>query len=241
LRDLVDARTAGVPVVRQHVDPEAPPALAAALRRERRRTAVGVSVLAVCLAVVVTALVGAALSGAGRVERTVDAATPVRLDNGTTVAIVGEPELIEHYTATIANLYAIQVRMCGGRITGEAYAGLEPRNSFAAEAFTLKVDDLAPREYPVVRERPRPPLGHLDKGECAAGWLVYQLPRPTWQAATLEYTNGELDRVTWRLPSAPARSPLSKPCPSPTRNAYGQLAVEPWAGCPGVTPSPSPR
>jgi hypothetical protein len=167
------------------------------------------------------------------VRTTMAATEQVTLPNGTTLGAVGEPELIEHYDASSANLYAVQVRMCGGEDVVDGNGFHEARNYFGKEKFTLLFGEQSAQPRWPISERAEPRGDYLREGECAAGWVLFDLPEPVPTAPlTMRYTNIHGDDVRWRMPSDPPLSPLSRPCPEPQKTPLGDIEPVPWVGCP---------
>ena len=241
LHRLVDGQTAEVPVVRQRPDPEWPERLAEMLRKRRRRRTWGISAGAAAV-VLVASLVTLAWMDSAHTRRTIveiGSTATTTLPNGTRLSLVGSPELIEHYDSTIAYVYAVQIRMCGGSEDRNDF--VHTRNRLEADFYELRVGDTTPPLLTIdtrykLRERPTPvDFRDLDPGECANSWVLYQLPGPNQDLSStvLRYHN-TWDRVTWRLPSKPVTSPLSQPCPDPDSPEFRLQASDRrfWQGCP---------
>jgi hypothetical protein len=215
LRALVDRGVAHAPVIRVPPDPEWQQELAGKLRRQRRRSVVGLSALAGFLVVLFTLIwVGESLddgpASADRTDETVDAGAEVTLPDGTTVNTAGSPELIEHYGPDLPYTYAVQVRMCGGE--GRDGEG----TFFSSNNFRLDVGEQRQTGFIGITERPGLREGYLRQGDCSTGWLLYHLAAAELtEPVTLHYASLAGDQVIWRMPP-PGPSPLSKPSPSPS-------------------------
>jgi hypothetical protein len=234
-RRAVDAATATLPVTVLPPDADLPARLADARRRRRRQQRVPVASLAV-MAIVTSLLALHPLQGDHQSAVTLGAAATARLPNGTTLAIVAGPEMIKYY-APDPYLYALEVRVCGGREHDDSSGDAFPttRNYFYDQDFELSFDDMTlPPTNWIVPARPRPAGVQLTDGECATGWLLFGTPAPT--AATppgLRYANHAGDQVTWSLPGTPALSPLSCPSPAPASTAGPVSGDLPPEGCHG--------
>jgi hypothetical protein len=188
LRALVDAATAGVPVLRLAADPAVDVQVAALRRRSRRRWAVGLTALCV-LAGWIT--LGQFRAASARRPVVLPAATSaVRLGNGTTLGPLGAPELRP-------GVLSVRVRVCGGDPAGRTAAS---RNAAAPASFAAlgRAGAVLRPAGPVPG---RPALGPvvLARGQCATGWLAYRNSSPG--PYRLRYRNGAGDDVTWALPS----------------------------------------
>ena len=224
LRRAVDRHTVGVPLVHQARD-EYLDARAATVRRARRR----VGQVVASFLVLVFLLIGGIrlLTRADPVtDRTINGAGQVTLSNGTTIAVIAGPEQIEHYSAVLDNVHAVEVRMCGGRLYQGRNGDHSERLTFYSDRFALllrggasKGDTWVQPWQGLIPERPPFEEAVLDPGRCEAGWLLFDASRAP--SLTLDHHNATGDHVIWRLPPA-TTSPLTKPCPPD----------EQWLGCP---------
>jgi hypothetical protein len=186
LRALVDAATAGVPVLRLGPDPAVDAQVASLRRRSRRRRAAGLTALA-ALAGWVT--VGQLRAAAARRPVLLPAATPVvRLGNGTTLGPLGPAELRP-------GVLSVQVRLCGGEPAGRTAGS---RNAAGPASFDAlaRTGAVLPAAGAVLN---RPSLGPVDlaRGQCVSGWLSYRTSAPG--PYRLRYRNAGGDDITWAL------------------------------------------
>lgn len=171
------------------------------------------------------------IDGAAQQATLVDQAATATLPNGSTLSIVGYPELIEHYDAYTANLYAVLLRMCGDK--DRVRNGIhEARTYFGQEKFTLNFGEQSATPRLTIGSLPAPRGGYFVDGECATGRLLMQ-PDPHPEHADDPALHQHQGRQRYLATAGPIR-----PCPRSANRAPRRpprafsSPNPPWVGCP---------